>query len=119
MKMQKVLPSLSMALVILVAAGVPALASKHKKDEVNLLITETEKRLEPFKTGESAAIIAGEIAKINDYILKSRALVNKRKYDDAFYEINIGILYFFMIDARIDLDRAVRELGEDQTKSPK
>jgi hypothetical protein len=97
----------------------PGFADKHKKEEVAQFITETEAKLNSIKNNSSAELVKNEIVQIETHIAASRKFLNGRDIDLAFDEISMGALYFQMIDARIDLQKATDELNETKDKFSK
>jgi hypothetical protein len=90
----------------------PAFPDQHKKDEVSILITQAQNRLIPIKTGSTADLVRSEISKIEESCAISQSLLSNGKIDEAYNEITLCTLYFQMIDARIELQKALLELDE-------
>ena len=88
--------------------------TKHIKEDVSQFVTETQNRLNGVKNRSSAELLKYEISKIEEYIARSQKLLADGDADQAFQAISIARLYFPMIDARIELQKALVEL--DDTK---
>jgi hypothetical protein len=89
-------------------------ADQHKKEDVSALITEVQSRLSTIKSGSSSELVRSETSRIDESCALSQRLLTEGKIDEAYNEINLANLYFQMIDARIDLQKAIIEL--DDTK---
>ena len=94
--------------------NLPAYSDQHKKDDVSALITEAQARLNSARTGSTADIVRTEISRIEDSCALSQRLLSEGKIDEAYNEMMLCNLYFQMIDARIELHKAIIEL--DDTK---
>lgn len=92
----------------------PGYADQHKKEDVSALITEVQSRLNTIKSGTSAELVRSETSRIDESCAISQRLLAEGKIDEAYNEITLANLYFQMIDARIDLQKAIIEL--DDTK---
>lgn len=109
--------SRSLAIVAVISLlCVPGYGDEHKKEEVDQLIKETESRLNTVKNTQDADLVKNEISNIEKHIAASRKLLSSREMDQAFNEISLAILYFAMIDARIDLRNATNELNDAKDK---
>jgi hypothetical protein len=102
--------SLLPALIALLT--LPAYSDQHKKDDVSALITEAQTRLNTVRTGSTADIVRSEISRIDESCDLSRRLLSDGKIDEAFNEMTLCNLYFQMIEARIELQKAILELDE-------
>ena len=103
-------------LSVLLAASQAAYPAKHKKDDVSRMIMETQNKLDAVMKGDTESLVKYEISKIKDQIAVSQKLLASGKAENAYYEISIGVYYFDMIDARIDLYRSRVDLEETQKK---
>ncbi|MBN2160289.1 MAG: hypothetical protein JW807_12915 [Spirochaetes bacterium] len=102
------------AVVSLVCA--PGYGAEHEKKEVVQLVDETEAKLSTIKSSGNADLVRNEISSIERHIAEARKLLSGRDVDLAFNEISLGMLYFAMIDARIELKKATNELNETKDK---
>jgi hypothetical protein len=89
-------------------------ADQHKKEDVLSLIAEAQNRLTTIKSGSFSDLVRGESSRIDDTCAASQRLLSDGKIDDAYNEMNLANLYFQIIEARIDLQKAITEL--DDTK---
>jgi hypothetical protein len=108
MTISPIIPALFMLLLQ------PGYADQHKKDDVSALISEVQSRLGAIKSGTSADLVKSETARIDESCALSLRLLSEGKIDEAYKEMTLANLYFQMIDARIDLQKALIEL--DDTK---
>ena len=108
-KRAMILLTLLAALFMLVQ---PGYADKHKKEDVSGLITEVQNKLGTIKNGPSADLVKNETASIEESCALAQRLLSGGKIDEAYNEISIANLYFQMIDARIDLQKALVELDD-------
>jgi hypothetical protein len=90
----------------------PLYSSEHKKEEVNALINQATNQLSIIKNSERYSTASDEILKIENHLNLTQKLLADGKIDSAFYEISIGILYFQMIEARLELNNAIVEFDE-------
>jgi hypothetical protein len=90
----------------------PAYAATHSREEVANLISQAQTTLTSIRNGASSEVIRSEISRIDDACSRSQKLLSEGKIDDAYNEISLGMLYFQMIDARIDLQKALVELDD-------
>ncbi|OHD63219.1 MAG: hypothetical protein A2176_11660 [Spirochaetes bacterium RBG_13_51_14] len=109
------------AIIGLISCAVPVQSEeqvqqqiKHTKEDVSQIVVETQNKLNGVKNSASAELVKYEISKIEEYIARSQKLLADGETDQAFQTISIAQLYFTMIDARIELQKALIEL--DNTK---
>jgi hypothetical protein len=105
-----ILSTILMALVLLLWQ--PGYADQHKKEDVSSLITEVQSKLGAIKNGASAELVKSETSRIDESCAHSQRLLAEGKIDEAYNEISLANLYFQMMDARIDLQKAIIELDE-------
>jgi hypothetical protein len=105
---------------IAMLAAIPVLflqygyADQHKKEDVSALISEAQGKLGAIKNGASADLVKSDISRVEEYCTHSQRLLSDGKIDEAYNEVTLANLYFQIIDARIDLQKALVEL--DDTK---
>ena len=105
---------ISLAPIIVMLSLLTAYADQHKKEEVSAMIAETQNRLSSIRSGPSVELVKQEITRIDEACDLSRKLLSDGKIDEAYNELTLGNLYFQMIDARIELQKALVDL--DDTK---
>ncbi len=93
-----------------------AFAATHSRDEVASLIDKTEKKLVSVRDRNDRESVQYEIGRIEEQLTKSRNLISKGNVNEAYYEISIGIMYFLMIDARLDYLKARGELDDTRSR---
>lgn len=109
---KRLLVIMSLLPVLIAVALLPSYADQHKKEEVSALITDAQARLSSIKTGSSAELVRSEIANADASCALSQRLLTDGEIDQAYNEIMLCNLYFQMMDARIDLQKALLELDE-------
>lgn len=107
----------SIILIAIVVSALPITGAERSAAEVRGLIERTQKKVDQYRAvAVSGETIATDLAKIEDHIASARKLLEKGTVDQAFYEISIGIIYFILVDARIELSRAESNLLKARQK---
>jgi hypothetical protein len=89
-------------------------ADQHKKEDVSALISEAQGKLGTIKSGPSYELVKSDISRIEELCTHAQRLLSDGKVDDAYNEVNLANMCFQIVDARIDLQKALVEL--DDTK---
>jgi len=87
-------------------------SSDHSAEEVNNIITAVETKLLELKKSGAEDYAKEDLLEIERRISGSRELLKKDNEDQAYFEINIGKLYFKKIEARKHLFDAEIEYSE-------
>lgn len=109
---KRLLAIITMLPVLLTVSIMPVYSDQHKKEEVSSLIAEVQSRLNTIRNGVSADIVKSESSRIDQSCNLSQRLLSEGKIDEAYDEIMLCNLCFRMIDARVDLQKALWELDE-------
>ncbi len=114
--MQVMVLKVSVLVVLFCFSQISICFADEQLEEVNNLKLTALNKLDKIKSATSIQIIANEIKAIQDLIENSNNLIKEGDYEKASYVISIAMVYFNLIEAKIDYNNSENEIKDIKNK---
>jgi hypothetical protein len=89
---------------------------KHSEKEIRGIIAMVQQELDGVKKSKAGEIADKDVKLIEMSLIKTKNLLDQKKIEDAYYQIEITRAIFTMIDARLELYNSKQLLEQLKTR---
>lgn len=103
-------------ILVVLYSGFNAFADNYTKNDVRHYILSVENKLKEIKKDGASAYALKDVQSIDNLVREAKKYLADKKFERAYYIINIAKKYFEKIKAIKNLDRAKNKYDSLQTK---